>query len=116
MTIDVFSDFMDDGTPINVIAEIRFLSTDEGGKSCPVRAHYRPNHNFGAPDNQAFYIGQVEVMPGDEIAPGQSRRVSIRFISGAGLRELLTQGREWRVQEGSKLVATARVVEVHDAL
>lgn len=116
MMIDAFSDLIDDGKPINIVADIRFLSTDEGGKSCSVRAHYRPNHNFGAPDNPAFYIGQVEIPPGDEIAPGESRRVPIRFLSGPGLRELLFQGREWRIQEGSKLVAVARVVEVHDAL
>ena len=116
MTIDAFSDFMDDGKPIDVIADIHFLTTDAGGKSCPVRAHYRPNHNFGSPDNRAFYIGQVEVAPGDEIAPGESRRVPIRFLGGVGLRDLLVQGREWRVQEGCRLVAIARVVEVHDAL
>jgi elongation factor Tu len=114
--VDAFSDFVDDGKPIDVVADIRFLSTNEGGKSCAVRAHYRPNHNFGSPDNRAFYIGQVEVAAGDEIAPGESRRVPIRFLSGRGLRELLFQGREWRVQEGSKLVAIARLVEVHDAI
>ena len=33
------------------------------------------------------------------------------ILSGPGLRELLTVGREWGIQEGAKLVARAKVVE-----
>ena len=112
MSVTWFTDLIDDGPPIDVVADVRFLSTDEGGKTCSVRAKYRPNHNFGSPDDRAFYIGQIEFALGDEIAPGESRRVSIRFLNGAGLKELLVPGREWRIQEGTKLVALARVVEV----
>lgn len=107
-----FTDRLDDGPPIDVVADVRFLSSAEGGKTCPVRAKYRPNHNFGSPDDHVFYIGQIEFHPGDEVAPGESRRVSIRFLSGAGLKELLVPGREWRIQEGTKLVAFARALEV----
>ena len=112
MNVTWSTDLLDDGPPIDVIADVRFLSTEEGGKTCSVRAKYRPNHNFGWPDDRVFYIGQIEFAAGDEVSPGESRRVSIRFLSGAGLKELLVPGREWRIQEGIKLVALARVVEV----
>src|SRR5688572_2427782 len=95
----LFGDLFDDGPPIEIVADVRFLSTDEGGKSCSVRPTYRPNHNFGEPDNRTFYIGQLQIPTGEEIAPGQSRRLPIRFLSGAGLKDLLTPGREWRIQE-----------------
>jgi hypothetical protein len=112
MGITWHSDIFDDGPPIEVLAEVRFLSTAEGGKTCSVRAKYRPNHNFGSSDDRVFYIGQVEIAPGDEIAPGESRTLPIRFMSGAGLSDLLVPGREWRIQEGDKLVAFGRVVRV----
>lgn len=112
MSATWFIDLLDDDPPIDVVADVRFLSSADGGKTCPARAQYRPNHNFGSPDDRAFYIGQIELLPGDEIALGESRRVSIHFLSGAGLKELLTPGREWRIQEGTKLVAFARVLEV----
>jgi elongation factor Tu len=112
MSATWFVDRVDDGHPIEVIADVRFLSVDEGGRTRPVRTGYRPNHNFGPADGRDFYIGQIEIAAGDEITPDESRRVSIRFISGPGLSELLVPGREWRIQEALKLVALARVVEV----
>jgi len=112
VTITSLNDMLDDGTPIDVMAEVRFLSTSEGGKTGAVRGIYRPNHNFGLPENRITYIGQIEFAPGDEVAPGEDRRVRIRFLGGGGLRELLSVGREWRIQEGSHLVAHGRVVEL----
>ena len=91
----LFGDLFDDGPPIEVVADIRFPSTDEDGKSCSVRPTYRPNHNFGGPDtNRTFYIGQSRIPIGEEIPTGESRRLPIRFMSGAGLKDLLTPGRE----------------------
>jgi len=112
MNAVAFSDLVDDGAAIEVIADVRLLPTGEGGKSRPISSTYRPNHNFGAPEDRHFYIGQLEIASGDEIVPGETRRVPIRFLSGPGLRQMLTLGREWRIQEGDRLVAVARVVEV----
>ena len=104
-------DMLDDGEPIDVLAEVSFLTTSEGGKSGPVRGRYRPNHNFGAADGRITYIGQIEFDPDDEVVPGESRTVRIRFLSGSGLDALLSVGREWRIQEGPKLVARAKLIE-----
>jgi len=49
---------------------------------------------------------------GDEVAPGEQRRVHIRFLSGGGLRELLWVGREWRIREGLRPVAYGRILEL----
>ena len=94
MSATWFTYHLNDGSPIDVVTDVRFLSSTEGGKTCPIHASYRPNHNFGSPDDRAFYIGQIDFLPGDEVAPGESRRVSIRFLSGAGLKELLVPWRE----------------------
>lgn len=111
MLITLLEDLLDDGVPIDVIADVSFLSTSEGGRTRAVRAGYRPNHNFGAASDSVTYIGQIEFAPGDEVEPGEARRVHIRFLSGPGLDELLAVGREWRIQEGAKLVARAKVVK-----
>lgn len=112
MPIEMLYDMLDEGEPIDVVADVRFLSSAEGGKANAVRGMYRPNHNFGTPDNRITYIGQIEFAAGDEVHPGDHLRVRIRFLSGSGLRELLSVGREWRIQEGHHLVALASVVEV----
>lgn len=103
-------DLLDDGDPIAVLAEVSFVPASEGGKSHPIRGRYRPNHNFGSAENRLTYVGQLEFAPDVVVWPGDTRRVTIRFLSGSGLDALLSVGREWRIQEGPRLVARARVV------
>jgi len=107
-----FTDLVDSGSPIKVLARVSVLSSESGGRSRPFIHPYRPNHNFGKPDSREFYIGQIELPEGEEVFPGETRELVVKFLSGRGLRELLHVGREWRIQEGAKLVAIARVLEV----
>jgi elongation factor Tu len=73
---------------------------------------YRPNHNFGGPDDRQFYIGQVQVPEGEVVQLGETRNLGGWFLNGPGLSELLQVGCQWRVQEGKKLVANAEILEV----
>jgi translation elongation factor EF-Tu-like GTPase len=105
-----FTDLLDDGGPIHVLARISVLKTEDGGKKGPFTKSYRPNHNFGEATNREFYVGQIEVPDGTWVHPGETRDLNITFLNGLGLRELLQVGRTWRIQEGGKLVATAEVI------
>ena len=109
MSAFAFRDLMEPGPAIRVLAHLTFLSFRDGGEGVVIRAPY-PNHNFGDPDTREFYIGQVELPVGDLVEPGASREVVITFLNGPGLRELLKVGRSWRIQAGTKLVASARVL------
>lgn len=99
-------------TPVRVMARLRVLTAEEGGRSTPFTGAYRPNHNFGAPENRRFYIGQVEVPAGEWIHPGETRDLVITFLNVVGLAGQLTPGREWRIQEGPRLVARAELLSV----
>lgn len=111
-----FNDLMDSGKPVRVHAEISFVATEDGGRKHPVSPEYsyRPNHNFGDSDNRSFYVGQVEAPPGQYLHPGKTYQLPITFLSGPGLQEALCVGREWRIQEGPHLVATAKVLSIED--
>ncbi len=95
-----------------VRANIRLLSTAEGGRAAPIRGRYRPNHNFFAPDNRNMTVGFVDLPGGSELSPGESIDISIRFLDWPGLEGQIYPGREWRVQEGAKLVGIGTVIEV----
>ena len=103
---------MDGGLSIRVRSMITLLSSESGGRNSPVRKGYSPNHNFGDETNREFYIGRLELSEEDSLAPGESRELVIHFLSGQGLRENLTPGRSWRIQEGAKLVGEGTVLEV----
>lgn len=110
----VFRDLLEDGPPLKVLARVSFFKSEQGGREQPCVGKYRPNHNFGGPENRNFYIGQLELLPGESIHPGENRDVRITFLNGAGLSELLQVGRNWRIQEGIKHVANAEVLAVHN--
>jgi len=95
---------------IFVRANIRLLSAAEGGRSVPVRGSYRPNHNFFGPDNRNMAIGFIELPEGKELRPGESIEVPVTFLSWPDGQ--IYPGREWRIQEGAKLVGTGTVLEV----
>lgn len=107
-----FTDMFDSGPPIRVRARVTLVSTAEGGRARPITARYRPNHNFGAADGREFYIGQLEIDEGDWIHPGETRDLTIIFLHGTGLVDLLHPERRWRLQEGGHLVAMAEVLAV----
>ena len=98
--------------PIRVLARISVIRTEAGGRQGPFTKTYRPNHNFGGPDDRMFYIGQVEVLEGEWIYPGETRDLPITFLNVRGLLELLHVGRTWRIQEGGKFVATAQLLAI----
>lgn len=50
----------------------------------PSHAKYRPNQNFGSPNDHAFYIGQIQLLPWYEVVLGESRRVVIGFLNRVG--------------------------------
>jgi len=100
------------GKPIVVEANIRLLSTEQGGKSSPITQLYRPNHNFGDPDNRNMFIGQIELGELEYLHPGESRDLRVTFFNVHGLREKLIEGRKWRLQEGTKLVGYGKVLRI----
>lgn len=113
MSAFAFTDLLGpvDPKPARVLARISVLDTDKGGRSTPFKSQYRPNH-FGGPEDNRFYVGQVEFSDAAMIHPGEVREVVITFLNGPGLADLLHVGRTWRIQEGAKLVATGEVLQV----
>jgi translation elongation factor EF-Tu-like GTPase len=99
-----FADMTDEtwGKPIRVRANISVVRTENGGKTRPFAHPFRPNHNFGSPDNVATYIGQIEVPDGGWIHPGETCELEVTFVNAPGLSELL----EWGAAGGFRKVGT----------
>jgi hypothetical protein len=56
-------------------------------------------------------VGLIDFAPGDKLAPGEERIVDVQFISWPKGVDF-TPGREWRIQEGGKLVGFGEVIGV----
>jgi translation elongation factor EF-Tu-like GTPase len=97
---------------IKVSAQLSLLASDEGGRRTAIGSGFRPNHNFGAASDTEFVIGQVDLVEGQRLEPGQTAEVVVRFVDAPGLREKLRPGREWRIQEAKRLMGLATVLDV----
>jgi hypothetical protein len=97
---------------LKVRASVRFLTSQEGGKTTSVTGLYRPVHNFGGAGNLELWFGQIPLLPGDTINPGDTRELVIEFPLDLSLLPELRPGRAWRIQEGPNHVANATVIEV----
>ena len=116
MIADLIYDNMDDtgGKPIVVRALLTLLSTKDGGRKTPIIGKLRPNHNFSDENNRLMYIGQIEIGEGESLAPGETKQVTVVFLNVRGISEHLKVGRVWRVQEGLKLIGTAKVISIEE--
>jgi elongation factor Tu len=98
---------------VSVTARIRLLSAAEGGRTAPLRrGSYRPNHNFFGPDDRTMTVGFIDLPDGTELEPGGTIDVPMTFWNWPGLEGKIYPGREWRIQEGAKLVGVGTVLEV----
>ncbi|HTE40237.1 MAG TPA: SMI1/KNR4 family protein [Steroidobacteraceae bacterium] len=97
---------------LRVRARITFKRAEEGGRTEPVCGQYHPNHNFGKPNDIVWHIGQIEIPTETVIEPGEVKDLEVAFPHVRGLKEQLTIGRQWRIQELQKHVATGEVLEL----
>ena len=102
---------------VRVEARIRFLSTEEGGRSLPLEGEgsYRPNHNFFGPDDRNMCVGAIELAEGERVAPGETIEKTITLWIFPAVKPEIREGRKWRIQEGSNLVATGTILRVIDS-
>ncbi len=99
---------------LTAIATIRLYPSESGGKTHAIHTGYRPNHNFGSPENH-LAIGQVYSEPDQPLSPGASSMALIRFFPTPELRDSLHVGTTWLIQEGPYIVGEARCEEIRDA-
>jgi translation elongation factor EF-Tu-like GTPase len=101
---------------IRVEARIHFLSDEAGGRTTSLRGggSYCPNHNFFGPDSRDMCIGFIDLAEGEHVAPGDTIYKTITLLGSPSLKPELKEGREWRIQEGPKLVAIGIILRILD--
>ena len=99
---------------LRITARVHFLTTEEGGRQTPLRGggSYRPNHNFGGPDDREMCVGFIDLPEGREVRPGDTIETPLSLLIWPELKREIRAGREWRIQEGGRLVAMGTVLSV----
>jgi translation elongation factor EF-Tu-like GTPase len=91
-------------------AEITFLRSEEGGRTGPAYAGYRPAIYYD--DDEGGWDAVYDWETDDPILPGATLRARVCFVSPEAHRGRLYIGKEFRLQEGSHVVALGRVTKL----
>jgi elongation factor Tu len=97
---------------IRARVEIRRLSVADGGRDGALQGTFRPNHNFSGPDGSDLALGSVTLPVGKVLHPGENTEAEITFIASPTVAAEIRPGREWRIQEGRKLLAIGKILEI----
>ena len=57
-------------------------------------------------------VGFIDLPDGAELRPGESAELQIMFSDFPDLKGQIYPGRDWRIQEGAKLVGIGTVLEI----
>jgi elongation factor Tu len=94
--------------PVDIEAEIYFLTTEEGGRSTPVFNGYRPQFYYNGRDWDASHT-----YPETGIAnPGDTVRTCLVFMSPQAHLGQVSEGMEFILREGTRTVGRGIVTKV----
>ncbi|NRR93404.1 hypothetical protein HSX10_17655 [Winogradskyella undariae] len=100
---------------IEIKAKFTLYPTENGGKKSGIKTGYRPNHVFAYKENSSdfatAYVGQIDFEK-EWILPNDSETVTVRFLKGGNISELIKKGRVWWIHEGRRKVGEAEVLEI----
>lgn len=100
---------------VTVWAEIHLIPTSEGGRlnPAPAGSSYRPLHNFWPDEtHKEMAAGIINLKPETSLPLDQSTETEIMFFVWPRLLHELYPGREWRIQDGYKIVGYGKILKI----
>jgi hypothetical protein len=107
---DILSYYEQKMQNIDFIAELKYLTTEEGGRQTPAFSGYRPQVKFDFDEMQTS--GQQTFLNKDTVYPGDAVEAAIRIISVEHFAHTLTVGMTFEFREGSRLIGTGKIIDI----
>ena len=99
-------------TKSHFIAELSYLSTENGGRNTAAKSGYRPQVEFDFTEKQTS--GIQKFIGKDEVKPGEKVLAEITVLSPKFFENKLEVGMEFKFNEGSKIIGTGKVIEIQN--
>lgn len=104
-----YIDLVDKGTP-DFIADVKYLTTEEGGRRTCAFTGYRPH--FQLNDKKEMTSAEQLFVNKDIVYPGESVITEIRILGVETFKGLLFNGQKFKLGEGPRIVAEGTIKEV----
>ncbi|MBB6111557.1 EF-Tu C-terminal domain-related protein [Mucilaginibacter lappiensis] len=92
------------------IAELKYLTTEDGGRSTPAFSGYRPQVKFAFSDMQTS--GQQIFLNKEIVYPGEDVLAEITIISTEIFAGKLYSGLSFEFREGARVIGNGKIVEI----
>ena len=102
------------GHPPDLEARITYLATEQGGRRLPIFSGYRPNHDFGLPEE--LNDGMHEYPDRSSVLPGEDARALLWLLVPERNIGRLYVGMKFTVQEGSRIVGHGEVLAIFNPI
>lgn len=98
----------------HIRVEMRFLTTEEGGRHAPAGTKYRPQFYYESNPEGTDWDAQHEFIGTETVAPGETIQSYVCFMSPEKHVGLIKVGTEFKLREGHRVVAEGVVMELLD--
>ncbi|WP_298519972.1 hypothetical protein [uncultured Kordia sp.] len=92
------------------IAQVHYITTEEGGRSTPASSGYRPQIKF--PFSKQMISGMQNFIGKDTVYPGETIVVEIIMLSPQFFEKQLKTRMHFELREGYRIVATGIVLKI----
>ena len=92
------------------IAELKYRTTEEGGRSTPAFSKYRPQVKFDFEEMQTS--GEQTFLNKQEVFPGESVTAKIRILGVELFKNRLEPEMNFEFREGSRIIGIGTILEV----
>ena len=103
----VLNYYNDEFNKVDFIAELKYLSTEQGGRKTPANSGYRPQVKFDFAEMQTS--GQQTFIDKETVYPGEKVDAKIKILSPDYFADCLTEGMNFEFREGSTLIGTGQI-------
>jgi len=106
----VLSFYNDEFNKVDFIAELQYLTTEQGGRQTPAHSGYRPQVKFDFTEMQTS--GQQTFIDKETVYPGDTVNAKIKIVSPDYFAGSLTEGMKFEFREGATLIGTGQIKDI----
>ncbi|MEP3447812.1 MAG: hypothetical protein ABJN61_11720 [Flavobacteriaceae bacterium] len=107
ITDNILSHYNKEFNKVDFIAELQYLTSEQGGRKTPAKSGYRPQVKFDFDEMQTS--GQQTFIKKEWVKPGENVKAKIKILSPDHFAHTLTEGMEFEFRDGATIIGTGKI-------
>ncbi|HYV93508.1 MAG TPA: hypothetical protein VE978_17170 [Chitinophagales bacterium] len=108
--MNILTYYGEEFSKVDFTAELKYRTTEEGGRKTPAHSGYRPQVKVDFTEMQTS--GQQTFIDQEIVLPGETVKAKIKLLSPDFFVNSLTEGMTFEFREGSTVMGTGQILEI----